>query len=157
MLWVPGVIEEQNEINFADNAVQNENVIEVKTPTQRAIQQLKEKRQLLWEDDASFFSGTLPQTGMPGQPSGSGRGGGRHHDAGGPTPGNTRNNKSASGARPGPGRGGANEDTSRSIALEAAKLKSTTRSVKDRVTRVHAWCKCQWTNGHCVFQLTVDG
>ena len=135
VLWVPNVIEQRNDVSFTENSVQHENVQEAKAPTQRVIQQFRERREVMLEDDESFFS-----TKLPGVQSSDGAANqGLRLGRGGSGTGGTGNTKAV---RPSAKSGAAtrastnNTDSSRGIALEASKLKSASKTVKDIISRI---------------------
>ena len=124
VLWVPGVVEEQSDINYTNNSVEHENVLEAKAPTQRTVQQFKEKRDLMWEDESSFFASFSGVSGKP-VPGSFDTSQAKRSTA------NALGNKKGKQQALAGGLGSGGASDVRSIALEAAKLKSAPKSVKD--------------------------
>ena len=119
MLWVP-VEDEKVTTEYSDRAVAHESSIEEKNPTERKIQEYKEKRDELWdwEDEQPAIAGSVTGGG-PKVSAGSKRpaaSGGEAPAAG--------NRKQAKQIKKGP-----NLAAQSNVTLEAAKYKAAT--IKD--------------------------
>ena len=59
VLWVPNVHEEKREIRYADDSVTHQNSFKEKALTERKIQEFRERKETLLQDEDNFFETPL--------------------------------------------------------------------------------------------------